>query len=189
MTAIIIVAMVLVLIALGSYGMQKVNLLQKRERNLYDIFSLMEFLREMNSIQPWGDFLRKTQKIVVVRRPVTGQDEKQFPGLSKEGYVCYDFCLENKTYSIYQEIAAVHQKRRKKLFQDSFYCEIAPSKVKMYFYGSFDQKIFITSCEAAIQNLQLIAETQAKEMKEAYAKYAEWSKEIKETMQWLNLFF
>lgn len=186
MMAIIIVAMILVFVAFGSLVIHEFALLQKSERDFYDMFALMHFFRFICENQQWEEFLNQTEKITVIRRSVTEQDEIKKQTISVNNHVCYDFCLEDKTNSIYLEVEKVHQKKMKKLFKGSFKCDIDSQKVKMFLSGSFEQKIFIPTFEATIQSLDFVFSCLERDFKENFATYEEWSKEVKNTLIWIE---
>lgn len=190
MVAIIIVAMLLALIAFGSYVVSRFSLFLKRERNFYDIFALVYFFGELESIEKWEEFLENTETITVTRRLALHEEIQKndviSTGVKSDKVCCYEFDYGYQTISIYLTIPKVHHKKAKKIFRDSFSCEIEPRKVKMFFYGSFDQKIFIVSHETALQTLFLQLESEERFFNETYKSYADWSNEIKETQRWVE---
>lgn len=186
MMAIIIVAMFTgAFIAIGSYVMHRINLLRKRERNFYDMFSLIKFFQRLENLEIWQEFLRTTETITVIRRKLTEQEEKE-NNLKASEYICYDFCFGNQKHSIYQEIFEGHKKISKSFSTGSYRCKMDLVKMKMFFYGSFDRRIFIDNYDVAVQTLLLVYETEEMTFKADFEKYIKLSKEIKETIKWIG---
>lgn len=184
--AIIIVAMyICAFVAIGSYVMHKINLLKKRERNFYDMLSLVEFFQWIEDLELWQDFIQNTETITVIRRKITEQEECERE-LKASDYICYDFCFGNQKHSIYQEIFEGHKRINKSFFRGSYRCKMDLIKKKMFFYGTFDRKIFIDNFDVACQTLLLVYETEEMNFKSDFEKYIVLSRAIKESINWIN---
>ena len=155
--AIIIVAMFVAVIALGSYVLKRILFLRKCERNFYDIFSLLSFFEKLEELDLWHDFLRDAETITVIRREPNECEELE-KKLDPNKHVCYDFCFGNQKYSVYQEIIFAHRRIRKMIFIGSYRCKVELSGKKMFFYESFNRKIFVDSFVVAVQTLKLVFE-------------------------------
>ena len=190
MIASIIVAMVLSFIVCGSYVVKRILLFTNRERNFYDIFAMIYFIKKLSISEIWQEVIENTATITVTRRLIEDEEilneEIISLGVSNKNVCCYDFYYAEKKISIYLTIPNIHQKRAKLIFQKSFKCVIDSRKIKMYFYGTFDQKIFVVSPEAALQTLFLILESEVVRFKESYGKYAELFNSLNENMKWLE---
>lgn len=183
--AIIIVAIFITVIALGSYVLKRILFLRKCERNFYDIFSLMSFFEKLEELDLWQDFLRDAETITVIRREPNEREEID-KKLSPNKYICYDFCFGNQKYSVYQEIIFTHRRIRKMIFIGSYRCKIDLSRKKMFFYESFDRKIFIDSFVVAGQTLKLVFEKEEMRFNSEFDRYKNLSKEIRETINWVH---
>lgn len=186
MMAIIIVAMFTgAFIAIGSYVMHRINLLRNRERNFYDILSLLKFFHRLDKLEIWQDFVWDTETVTVIRRRLTEQEEIE-KNIKNSNYICYDFCFGNQKQSIYQEIFQGHKKIKKSFLSGSYRCKMDLRKMKMFFYGSFDRKIFIDNYDVARQTLLLVYEIEEMTFKADFEKYITLSKEIRETIHWIH---
>lgn len=177
--AIIIVAMILFFIVLGSYVVNRIDLLRRREREFYDIYAIMQFFQVIRNVMEWDVFLQMAESITVIRRKVTQHDLIT----KREEYVCYDFCFDKETYSIYQRIRPIHQKRLRLVLRDSFRCIVDSQKIKMTFQNSLEQNIFISSYDMALEMLYLLLEQKRKEFQGDYGWLKNWFNEVDETIQ------
>ena len=190
MLAIIIVAMFIILIAIGSYVVWRLKLLGEKERNFYDIFALIHFCMVIERFENWTEFIKNTETIFVTRSLMKKEDVEEeevvLLATDSEMIACFDFCYEEQIQTIYLTVPKIHQKKANMLFKGTFKCEIEPRKLKMLLTGSFEQKIFIISFQTAYQTLFLQLESERMDFRERYGKYMEYFKEISETQKWVE---
>jgi len=190
MLAIIIVAMISTLIAFGSYVLYGITLLEKRERNFYDIIALFYFFRKLEVLGNWNEFWKNTETMTVRRRLASEEAVKNedviLLGTDYGKICCYEFSNDELMIPIYLALPRLHYKKSKSMFQNCFQCKVDERRQKVHCYGSFKRSIFVISFSTAFQTLFFALEEEETAFRECYGKYIECSKQINEITKWIE---